>query len=208
VRRSNGMRGWGCAQPAFSAARTGPSPPARAWRPGWPARRTGWTGFTAHLAAAYSPARACQLITALGRLLDEDGHPAHPQALIERARWPGRSMGPLARGLETFFTGHGLAIPTDQVGRRAPAAPHQRRSRAAAPGRGRVRRLDARRPRARPPGRHQAQNRPHHRDGPGNHTRPGAVPRRRARQAGLGTGRRARHRGLPRRPAWRAKAGG
>ena len=67
-------------------------------------------GFTAHLAGAYSPARACQLITALGRLLGEDGQPAHPQALIERARWPGRSIGPLARGLETFFTEHGLAL--------------------------------------------------------------------------------------------------
>ena len=72
-------------------------------------------GFIAHLAGAYSPARACQLITALGRLLDEDGQPAHPQALIERARWPGRSMGPLARGLETFFTANGLALPTDHA---------------------------------------------------------------------------------------------
>jgi site-specific recombinase XerD len=72
-------------------------------------------GFIAHLAGAYSPARACQLITAFGRLLDEDGQPAHPQALIERARWPGRSMGPLARGLETFFTANGLALPTDHA---------------------------------------------------------------------------------------------
>jgi integrase len=72
-------------------------------------------GFIAHLAGAYSPARACQLITALGLLLDEDGQPAHPQALIERARWPGRSMGPLARSLETFFTEHGLALATDHA---------------------------------------------------------------------------------------------
>jgi site-specific recombinase XerD len=72
-------------------------------------------GFTAHLAGAYSPARACQLITALGRLLDEDGQPAHPQALIERARWPGRSMDPPARSLEIFFTEHGLALPTDHA---------------------------------------------------------------------------------------------
>ena len=73
-------------------------------------------GFIAHLAGSYSPSRACQLITALGRLL-EDGQPAHPQALIERARWPGpgRSMGPLARGLETFFTGHGLALPANHA---------------------------------------------------------------------------------------------
>jgi site-specific recombinase XerD len=72
-------------------------------------------GFIAHLAGAYSPARACQLITALGRLLGEDGQPAHPQALIERARWPGRSMGPLARSLETFFTANGLALPADHA---------------------------------------------------------------------------------------------
>jgi site-specific recombinase XerD len=71
--------------------------------------------FIAHLAGAYSSARACQLITALGRLLDEDGQPAHPQALIERARWPGRSIGPLARSLETFFTEHGLALATDHA---------------------------------------------------------------------------------------------
>jgi site-specific recombinase XerD len=84
-------------------------------------------GFIAHLAGAYSPARACQLITALGRLLDEDGQPAqHPQALIERARRPGRSMGPLARGLETFFTANGLALPTDHAEKLA-AGRRQRR---------------------------------------------------------------------------------
>jgi hypothetical protein len=72
-------------------------------------------GFVAHLAGGYSPARACQLITALGQLLDEDGAGGRPQALIERARWPGRSIGPLARSLETFFTGYGLALPTDHA---------------------------------------------------------------------------------------------
>ena len=72
-------------------------------------------GFIAHLAARLLAGPGRQLITALGRLLDEDGQPAHPQALIERARWPGRSMGPLARGLETFFTEHGLALPTDHA---------------------------------------------------------------------------------------------
>jgi integrase len=71
--------------------------------------------FIAALAGSYSPAQACQLITALGRLLEEDGQPVHPQALLERARWPGRSMGPLARSLETFFTGHGLAMSTDHA---------------------------------------------------------------------------------------------
>jgi integrase len=83
-------------------------------------------GFIAHLAGAYSPARACQLITALGRLLDGDGQRAHPQALLERARWQGRSMGPLARSLETFFTEHGLALPTDHAGQLA-AGRRQRR---------------------------------------------------------------------------------
>jgi integrase len=75
----------------------------------------GWLGgLIAYLGGAYSPGRACTLVTALGRLLS-DGEPDHPQALLERARRPGRSMGPLARSLETFFTGHGLAIPTDHV---------------------------------------------------------------------------------------------
>jgi integrase len=72
-------------------------------------------GFIAHMAGAYSPARAASLITVLGRLIEEDGQPGHPQALLERARWQGRSMGPLARSLETFFTEHGLALPTDHA---------------------------------------------------------------------------------------------
>jgi integrase len=85
-----------------------------------------WLGaFIAHLAGAYSPGRACTLITALGRLLG-DGQPGHPQALLERARWPGRSMGPLARSMETFFTSHGLAMPTDHAERLA-AGRRQRR---------------------------------------------------------------------------------
>jgi hypothetical protein len=74
-----------------------------------------WDGFIVFLTWAYSPGRPCQLITALGRLLDDDGQPAYPQELLERARQPGRSMGPLARSLETFFTEHGLARPTDQA---------------------------------------------------------------------------------------------
>ena len=83
-------------------------------------------GFIAHLASSYSPSRASQLITVLGRLLEEDGQPGHPQALLERARWQGRSMGPLARSLETFFTDHGLALPTDHAGQLA-AGRRQRR---------------------------------------------------------------------------------
>jgi hypothetical protein len=74
--------------------------------------------FLAHLGARYCPGRACNTITALGRLL-EDQHTNHPQAVLERARWPGRSMGPLARSLEDFFIEHGLAMPTDQAERLA-----------------------------------------------------------------------------------------
>jgi hypothetical protein len=49
-----------------------------------------WLGdFIAHLAARHGPARACTMITTLGRLL-EDEHSGHPQAVLERARRPGR----------------------------------------------------------------------------------------------------------------------
>lgn len=69
--------------------------------------------FVAYLAAHHCPARSCVLITTLSRLL-EDEHPNHPQSVLERARRPGRSMGSLARALETFFTQRGLAMATDQ----------------------------------------------------------------------------------------------
>ncbi len=65
------------------------------------------------------------MITELGRLLG-DGHPDHPQHLLERARRPGRSMGSLARALEDYFTEQGLALPTDQAERLA-AGRRQRR---------------------------------------------------------------------------------
>jgi site-specific recombinase XerD len=65
------------------------------------------------------------LITALGRLL-ESGHPGHPQALLEHARRPGRSMGSLARALEDYLTAQHLALPTDQAERLA-AGRRQRR---------------------------------------------------------------------------------
>ncbi|MGJ6969217.1 hypothetical protein ACSDR0_45745 [Streptosporangium sp. G11] len=59
-----------------------------------------WLGdLLTQLAARYSVGRACTMISSLGRLL-EDEHPNHPQALLERARRPGRSMGSLARLLE------------------------------------------------------------------------------------------------------------
>ena len=57
---------------------------------------------------------------------------------------PAGRWAPLARALETFFTAHGLALPTDQAERLA-AGRRQRRIDAvpgtAAPGRRRVRRL-------------------------------------------------------------------
>lgn len=81
--------------------------------------------FAAHVAGPYSPARAAVLITSLGKLLN-DGDRTHPQALIERARQDGRSMGSLAKTLQDFFTLHGLALPTDQDARLA-AGRRQRR---------------------------------------------------------------------------------
>lgn len=74
--------------------------------------------FVAHVAARFCVARACGLVTDLGRLL-EDEHSNSPQALLERSRRPGRSMGSFARALEDFFTLNGLALPTDQTERLA-----------------------------------------------------------------------------------------
>jgi site-specific recombinase XerD len=86
----------------------------------------GWLdGFVAHLAAGNAPARACTMITELGRLLSDE-YPDHAQNLLERARRPGRSMGSLARALEDYFTAEGLALPTDQAERLA-AGRRQRR---------------------------------------------------------------------------------
>jgi site-specific recombinase XerD len=86
----------------------------------------GWLdGFVAHLTAGHGPARACAMITELGRLLGDE-HASHPQSLLERARRPGRSMGPLARALEDYFTAEGLALPTNQAERLA-AGRRQRR---------------------------------------------------------------------------------
>ncbi|MFM9700235.1 tyrosine-type recombinase/integrase [Streptomyces europaeiscabiei] len=85
-----------------------------------------WLGdFAGHLADRHCASRACTMISTLGRLL-QDEHPNHPQALLERARRPGRSMGSLARALEGFFTQRGLALPTDQAQRLA-AGRRQRR---------------------------------------------------------------------------------
>jgi hypothetical protein len=74
----------------------------------------GDTEFVGHVAEAYSPARACNVLTAVGRLLIDE-HSNHPQAMLDRARRPGRSLGPLVRSLQAFFTERGLAVPTDHV---------------------------------------------------------------------------------------------
>lgn len=79
----------------------------------------------AHLAARHCVGRACTMITTLGRLL-EDEHSNHPQAVLDRSRTLGRSMGSLARSLEDFFTDRQLAMPTDQAERLA-AGRRQRR---------------------------------------------------------------------------------
>jgi hypothetical protein len=85
-----------------------------------------WLGeFVAYLAARHCVGRACTMLTTLGRLLDDED-PDHPQAVLDRARRPGRSMGSLARALEDFFTDRRLALPTDQDERLA-AGRRQRR---------------------------------------------------------------------------------
>jgi len=82
-------------------------------------------GFTEYLASRHHAGRACQMITLLGRLL-ADGGPARPQALAERAAMV---SVPLARALEDFLTGHGLALPP---GHEEDAAARRRRRRLAA----------------------------------------------------------------------------
>ena len=78
-----------------------------------------WLGdFVSYLAARHNPAGAAAMISALGRLLaDEQSN--HPQTLLTRASLPGRSIGPLARGLEGFFLNRGLALTTDHAEQRA-----------------------------------------------------------------------------------------
>ena len=104
-----------------------PFVPAATWPPGSP-DPPGWLdGFVAAPGRPELPRPgACTMITELGRLLADDGQLDHPQALLERARRPGRSMGSLARALEDYFTAHGLALPTDQAERLA-AGRRQRR---------------------------------------------------------------------------------
>ena len=80
----------------------------------------GWLGgFVAYAAARHCVGRTCVMITRVGRLLGDEEAPAHPKALLERARLTGRSMGTLARTLEGFFVQEGLAFPLDEAARLA-----------------------------------------------------------------------------------------
>lgn len=83
------------------------------------------TEFADYAAERFSASRAAQLVTELGGLLT-DGRSQQPQAILERARRPGRSAGPLARTLEDFFVERDLAFGLDQAGRLA-AGRRQRR---------------------------------------------------------------------------------
>jgi len=79
-------------------------------------------GFADYLVPRHNASAACQMITDTGRLL-RDGGPVHPQSLLERAAARG---GPLARALEDFFTGRGLALPPDHAGHKAAARRRRR----------------------------------------------------------------------------------
>ncbi|WP_346767357.1 integrase [Streptomyces sp. C1-2] len=98
--------------------------------------------FVAHVAA-----RHCGFVTGLGRLL-EDEHSTSPQALLERSRRPGRSMGSFARTLEDFFTLNGRALPTDQAERLAAGRRKRRIDAAPEPLRPAIAAFDASRMRA------------------------------------------------------------
>lgn len=81
-------------------------------------------GFLDEATTAYSPARATMLIAALSKVL-QDGGTTHPHAVLQRARRPGRSVGPLALVLEAYFVRHHLAPGLDHAAHLA----HQRRRR-------------------------------------------------------------------------------
>jgi len=69
-------------------------------------------GFIEDVIDVYSPARAVQLIARLEPLLRGE-QAQRPHDVLERARTPGRSIGPLARALQDYFVRHHLAIATD-----------------------------------------------------------------------------------------------
>jgi site-specific recombinase XerD len=81
--------------------------------------------FVDYLADRHCPARAAVMIGLLAKLLNDE-NPNNPQAVLERGRRPGRSMGSLARAMQDFFVERGLALPTDQAERLA-AGRRQRR---------------------------------------------------------------------------------
>ncbi len=81
--------------------------------------------FVGYLADRHCPARAAAMIGLLAKLLNDE-NPNNPQAVLERGRRPGRSMGSLARAMQDFFVERGLALPTDQAERLA-AGRRQRR---------------------------------------------------------------------------------
>ena len=119
-------------------------------------------------------ARACLMVSAVGRLAT-DGQPAHPQAMLERSRRPGRSAGALARTLEEFLVGEHLAFGLDQDARLA----HGRRQRRvdavpSSPSAGgrRVRRSSGPLPRASSTGRNPSPCGQHHRADPEHRPRP------------------------------------
>jgi site-specific recombinase XerD len=71
------------------------------------------TRFAEFAAQRHCIHRACVMVGAVG-VLAQDGESVHPQALLERARRPGRSVGALARTLEEFLVTEGLAFGLDQ----------------------------------------------------------------------------------------------
>jgi site-specific recombinase XerD len=103
-----------CARVAGSGIRIGRSCRASTSLHGPRIHRPGWTNLSPMSPRRIQPARACSVITALGRLLIDE-QPNHPQALLDHARRPGRSLGPLARSLELLFTEQGLAMATDHA---------------------------------------------------------------------------------------------
>jgi site-specific recombinase XerC len=79
-------------------------------------------GFASYLQTRHHAARACQMITVLGRIL-RDGGPAHPQGLLDRAA---TVSVPLLGALEDFFTRNHLALPPGHDEDRAAGRRHRR----------------------------------------------------------------------------------
>lgn len=84
--------------------------------------------FVAYAVARHCVGRTSVMITELGRLLTAEPGDS-PQAILESARRPGRSIGALARALEGFFISKGLeqgpslrARPVSPIGQDAPGS--------------------------------------------------------------------------------------